>query len=156
MYAQIPKSKYFQTVINTTWLYPMTDIQAAFATTSVDYKFDGTNIICNTFADIQQLYEDFVNQTSNSQPVGNTGFSLGVGTMLEDFGKDIYFKLSNGMTVIHWRLVKQLTPQAPATVIPTPGNSPNETIGYITIWTSFGNVNPAPSIFDLPFVVRTG
>jgi hypothetical protein len=156
MFAQIPKSKYLQTIIDTTWLYPMTDIQVTFVTTSVDYNFDGTNIICKTFADIQQLYTDFVNQTSNSQPIGNAGFSLGVGTMLEDFGKDIYFKLSNGMSVIHWRLVKQLTPQLPQNVIPVPGNSPPETIGYVTTWTSFGNENPAPSIFDLPLVVRTG
>jgi hypothetical protein len=157
MFAQVnPHNKYLRSIIDTVWLYPMTDIQKALGTTSVAHTFDGMNIICSSFADITELYSDIFNQTTISQPVGNTGFSLGVGSVVEDFGKEIYFKLSNGMAVIHWRLVKQITPQAPATVIPVPGNSPNETVGFITVWTSFGNNNPAPSVFDLPLVTRLG
>jgi hypothetical protein len=157
MFAQVnPQNKYLRTILDTVWLYPMADIKKALAASSVAHTFDGTNIICPSIADITQIYSDIFSQTAISQPVGNTGFSLGVGSIVEDFGKDIYFKLSNGMAVIHWRLVKQLTPQAPATVIPNPGNSPNETVGFITVWTSFGENSPAPAVFDKPYVASLG
>jgi hypothetical protein len=61
--------------------------------------------------------------------------------------------------MIVWRLVKQLTPQKPATVIPVPGNStPNETIGYITTFISYGRaaLSPYPDTFDDVNLVKSG
>ena len=85
------------------------------------------------------VYTDIFNQTAITAPSANPGFSLGVGTLLEDMGKEIRFKLTNGEVVVTWRLVKQLTPQQPATVIPNPGNSPNLTVGYTTTFVSYGS-----------------
>jgi hypothetical protein len=74
--------------------------------------------------------------------------------MLEDMGKDIFLKVGS-QTWIHWINVRQLTPQS-ASNIPNPGNSPPNTIGYVPAFVSFGENNPAPSIFDDVNVVRVG
>ena len=73
-------------------------------------------------------------------------------------GDEIRFRLTNGNVVVIWRLVKQLTPQLPSTVIPVPGNSPNETIGYITTFCSYGSgVNGGYSVgLDDVILVRVG
>jgi hypothetical protein len=90
-------------------------------------------------ADLIGVYTDIYNRTTITQPIGNLGFTLGVGTLLEDMGKELRFRLEDGLVVIVWRLVKQLTPQSPATVILVPGNSPNETVGFVTSFCSFGS-----------------
>lgn len=139
-YSQVKtRQNLFITVSNTSWLYPTADINTALAKTTRSYKYDGNCIICPNLATLIGVYTDIYNQTVISQPTGNVGFSLGVGTLLEDMGKEIHFKLSTGELVLTWRLVKQLTPQSPATVIPSPGNSPNLTVGYITTFVSYGN-----------------
>jgi hypothetical protein len=97
------------------------------------------------------VYYDIFLQTAVSQPVGNVGFSLGVGTILQNFGRTLYWQAPNGNTVIKWQLVKQLTPQT-TDYIPVPGNSPPYTVGYTTTY------NPAGpgSILDGNYVVLTG
>jgi hypothetical protein len=142
-----------RTVKNTVYLYPMADIQRALETTTQPYTFDGTNIVCANMTILENLYADVFAATAQSQPVGNVGFSLGVGTFLEDFRQTIYWKLSGGATVIRWQLVKQLTPQT-SDQIPVPGNSPPDTVGYVTVFTAFTpQLHP---VFDAPFIVRSG
>ena len=139
-YSQVKtRQNLFITVGNTSWLYPTADINIALAKTTYSYTYDGNFIICPNMTSLIGVYNDIYNQTTISQPVGNVGFSLGAGSLLEDMGKEIHFKLSTGELVLTWRLVKQLTPQLPATVIPVPGNSPNLTVGYIATFVSYGN-----------------
>ena len=138
-YSQIKQAKgLFVTAQGTNWLYPEGDITRGLAATTYRHVYDGDFISCPDFATIVGVYGDIFNQTVISQPVGNLGFSLGVGTLLEDLGKELRFKLDSGQTVITWRLVRQLTPQKPSTVIPSAGNSPNGTIGYVTTFASYG------------------
>jgi len=139
-YSQVkPRQNLFITVGNTNWLYPIADINTALATTTFSYTYDGNFITCPDLTTLKNVYNYIFYQTTLSQPNGNDGFSLGVGTLLEDMGKEIHFKLSTGELILTWRLVKQLTPQLPSTVIPVPGNSPNLTVGYITTFVSYGN-----------------
>jgi len=153
-----PRIGSFITVVDTAYLYPFADIQRAFASTTHSYTFDGFHIICPTLADIYGLYYDIYAQTATSQPVGNVGYSLGVGSQLDDLGKEIVWQLTTGQVIIRWRLVRQITPQSPATVIPTPGDSPNGTIGYIPTFVSLGGDAYAASgnTIDPVRIVRTG
>ena len=144
-----PRVAYFLTHPNTSWIYPMSDIQTALNNTTIQYTFDGTILITNNLADLIALYTEIYNQTAISQPVGNTGFTLGAGSQLEDMGNEIFWQLPGGINVIHWRLMRQLTPQLPATVIPSPGNSPNGTIGYGTVWVAYKNY---PSLDEDTFI----
>jgi hypothetical protein len=158
-YSQIkPRINTFVTVLNTAWLYPEVDINAGLATTTFKYTYDGSLITCPTMNDLIQVYTDIYNKTTISQPIGNVGYTIGVGTLLEDMGQEIRFCLTGGQLVLTWRLVKQLTPQVPSTVIPDPGNSPNNTIGYITTFCSYGNgTNGGYNAgLDDVMVIRTG
>lgn len=139
---------------DTAYLYPTADITAALSTTANTYTFDGVNIVCPDMVSINGVYNDIYAQTAISQPVGNPGYSCGVGTVFQDLGKDIFFKLPEGDAVIHWRLVKQLTPQTNPP-LSSPGNSPSGTVGYITVWNSYGG-GAAGAGFDCPNVVRFG
>jgi hypothetical protein len=161
-YSQIkPRRTTYVTVINTTWLYPEINITRALATTTFKHTYDGDFITCPDIASIAGVYSDILASTAISQPVGNVGYSLGVGTLLEDQGKELRFRLTSGQVIIVWRLVKQLTPQTPApgNIIPVPGNStPNETVGYVTTFISYGRaaLSPYPSIFDEVNLVKSG
>lgn len=149
-----PREKYLQTIKDTMWLYPTRDILAALAITTFEYTFDGINIICPDMTNFIGVYLDIFAQTAISQPDGNIGFSLGIGTMLRDLGKVITFQLPGGQVVVRWRLVQQITPQNPGGIINN-GNSPADTIGYVTTFTSYGNTLPDP-LLDPPYVVRVG
>lgn len=150
--SQIPSyAKNYRTIVNTMWLYPQTDLEKALATTTYKYTFDGTFIICPDMYNLRGLYSDIFAQTAISQPIGNTGFSLGVGTYLENFGKEIVFQVPNGTTVIKWKLVKQITPQT-VDYISNPGNSPDDTVGYITVFDCAYQVGGDP-VLDPPYVV---
>jgi len=139
-YSQIkPRKNNFITIVDTVWLYPEADITSGLASTTFSKTYDGAMITCPTLSDIIGVYTDIYNKTAISQPVGNAGYSVGVGTLLEDMGHEIRFTLANGKVVLIWRLVKQLTPQKPYTVLPVRGDSPNGTIGYVTTFCSYGN-----------------
>jgi hypothetical protein len=138
-YRQISnRTKNFLTVRNTAWLYPTADITAALATTTYSYTFNGDIITCPDIGNLIGVYTDIYNQTTISQPVGNVGFTLGVGTFLVDLGDELRFALEGGEIVIIWRLVKQITPQT-TPPLSSPGNSPDGTIGYVTTFVSLGN-----------------
>ena len=157
-YSQIKSRKNtFITILNTAWLYPEADVKAGLALTSYSYDYTGDAIICPTLADLIGVYTAIYDKTVISQPIGNVGFSIGVRTLLEDMGHELRFCLTGGEVVIVWRLVKQLTLQS-TEVIPSPGNSPNETVGYITTFCSYGNgTNGGYSVgLDDVQVVRLG
>lgn len=137
---------------STTYLYPQVDIDRALHSTQYKYTTDGTNIICPTQSDLLGVYNDIYTQTTLSQPDGNVGYSCNNGTLLEDMGKDLQFLL-NSAIIIKWRLTKQITPQ---NILPTPGNSPNGTIGYVTVFSSYGIRAwlDTGNILDVPSVIR--
>lgn len=162
-YSQIqPRQKNFVTVINTTWLYPEVNLAAALATTTNKHTYDGDFITCPDIASIAGVYNDIFNSTvislAQDPLTTNVGYSIGVGTLLEDLGKELRFRLTNGNVVIVWRLVRQLTPQKPATVIPVPGDSPDNAIGFVTTYFSYGRatLSPYSGIFDDVNLVTTG
>lgn len=136
----------YVTIIDTNWIYPPNEVDVVLQQTTVPYHREGNVITCSTFNQIVQLLTDIYNYTTTTQPIGNVGYSLGVGTSLKDMGREVVWKLSSGETVLIWRLVKQMTPQEPYTVIPVPGNSPMGTIGYLTVFTSWANSN-RPNIY---------
>jgi hypothetical protein len=138
-YSQIkPRKNNFITILDTAWLYPPIYVKSGLASTTFKYVYNGDLIICPTLTDLIGVYTDIFNKTAIVQPSGNPGFSLGAGTLLEDMGDEIRFCLTGGQVVIVWRLVKQLTLQS-VSVIPVAGNSPNETIGDVTTFCSYGN-----------------
>ena len=158
-YSQIkPRRTTYLTVIDTVWLYPEINITRALATTTFKHTYDGDFITCPDIQNIAAVYSTIFDSTAVSQPVGNNGYSLGVGTLLEDQGKELRFRLTSGQVIIVWRLVKQLTPQSPASVIPNPGNSPNGTIGYVPTFLSYGRaaLSPYPGAFDDVNIVKSG
>jgi hypothetical protein len=139
-YSQVKtRQNLFITVGDTAWLYPIADINTALATTTFSYTYDGDFITCPDLTTLKNVYSDIYSQTTVSQPVGNLGFTIGIGSLLEDMGKELRFRLRSGEVIVVWRLVKQITPQSPATVIPAPGNSPNLTVGYTVTFVSYGN-----------------
>lgn len=140
---------YYRTVKDTMWLYPIDDIEKAFSNTSYQYIFDGTHIICPNLSNLVGLYSDIYQQTTISQPLGNQGYSLGVGTFLQNFGKTLYWQAPNGNTIIKWQLVQQITEQS---TLPVPANSPQGTVGYVTIYNTQGST----PVLDGPYVVLAG
>lgn len=158
-YSQIkPRRENFVTVNDTVWLYPEINITRALATTTAKYTYDGDFITCPDILNIAGVYSAIFDSTAVSQPIGNNGYSLGKGTLLEDLGKELRFRLTNGQVIIVWRLVRQLTPQSIALIPPFPGNSPNGTIGYAPTFLSYGRaaLTPYPGAFDDVNIVRTG
>jgi hypothetical protein len=140
-YSQIKTRKNNFIVVNSTaWLYPEADIKAGLAATTYKYTYDGNFITCPTSSDIIGVYGAIYNKTTLSQPVGNQGFTIGYGTLLEDMGHEIRFRLTSGQVIVVWRLVKQLTPQKNQYMLNNQaGNSPGETIGYVTTFCSYGS-----------------
>lgn len=142
------------TVGDTTWIYPIEYVERALTTTIIPHTYDGVNIVCNDVSGVINLYSEIFNLTAIAQPVGNTGFSLGVGTLLQDYGREIFFRNVRGDFFIHWRNVKQLSPQTTPPVN-VPGNSPVDTIGFVTVNASYNNnENPSPSVLDKSLTVE--
>jgi hypothetical protein len=146
-----PNYNYYRTFVNTVWLYPQSDIAIAMASTTYTFTFDGTFIICPDMTNLLGLYNEIYLQTAISQPIGNPGFTLGVGTFCQNFGKTIIWQAPNGNTVLKWQLVQQITPQT-TDYIPAPGSSPDNTVGYLTTYNPIG---PTP-ILDGAFVTLDG
>jgi len=141
---------------DTMWMYPPADVEYGLAHTTFSYRRVGNTLIFPDMNNLSAVYTDIYTRTVETQPIGNAGYTLGEGTSLLDMGKEIHFELPDGNLVITWRLMRQMTPQLPATVIPNPGNSPNDTIGYVTTFTSYAYTNVPPGAFDTVRVLRTG
>ncbi len=147
--------QYFRTLKDTMFLYPMADIERGLAATTFKYTFDGANIVCPDMTNMLGVQTSITEATLVSQPVGNAGFSLGVGTLVQDMNREIDWKLTSGELVYKWRLVKQITPQRPVFQIPNPGNSPNDTVGFITVMTAYAT-KPDSNYNDLALLARLG
>jgi hypothetical protein len=150
MYSQIgPRESYLLTVVNTAWLYPTSNIEAALAATTVPYTRSGNQIVAATIADLNQIaiaiYENTVTVLLPQ------GFNMRPGLLLKDLGKVLTFKTTSGALVAEWRLARLITDQ-----IGTPGGgaAPPGTVGYLPIFYSEGNVSGMP--FDPVRVVRVG
>jgi hypothetical protein len=121
-------SKYFITATDTFWLYPIANINSVL--TSTTYTRIGNRLIFATKSDLMTFYDNVFASTAASQPLGNQGYSLGVGTIVQDLQTELYLELPNGQLMVTWRLVKQITKQSS---LPSGGNSPNDTVGYATV-----------------------
>lgn len=121
-------TKYFITSTNTFWLYPIANINSVL--TSTTYTRIGNRLIFANKNDLITFYDNVFASTAISQPVGNEGYSLGVGTIVKDLQTELYLELPNNLLMVTWRLVKQISKQISLSV---GGNSPNDTIGYATI-----------------------
>jgi len=152
-----PRNNLFITVGNTVWLYPQVDVNAGLATTTHPHTYDGDFITCPDMTSLIGVYYDIYYQTAVSNPGGtNPGYTVGVGTLLQDMGRELRFCLTGGEVVVLWRLVKQLTPQRnPPLAFGVYGQSLNETVGYTTTFCSFGN-NATPTNLDEVNLVRVG
>lgn len=142
------KKKYFITITNTTWLYPIIDIENGLAGTTYSYTRNGNDIICQDQETLIGVYLDIFEASAVSQPIGNVGYSLGVGTILRDLKDEIYLKI-NDQLMVTWRLVEQITNQSD---LPAGGNSPTGTIGYVTILENWPDPLPN-SYLDLALVI---
>jgi hypothetical protein len=120
---------FFITTTNTVWLYPIADTEYALAGTTHSYTRNGNDIICQDQATLIAIYLEIYARTSVTQPVGNEGYTLGVGTIVRDLKQELNFKINNQLMVT-WRLVEQITSQSD---VPVGGNSPDGTIGYTTL-----------------------
>jgi hypothetical protein len=136
----------FRTITNTNWLYPIADLQYAIDNTSIPLTATPTELFFQSVSAAADFYDEVYLRTATTQPTGtNVGYSLGVGTTALDLQDQISFKVDNDLYVL-WRLVQQLTDQ---TTLPpgVGGNSPNGTIGYLTIYESWPE-NERPNYYD--------
>ena len=121
---------------NTAWLYPHINVDPIIT----QYKGlslvqqQGNSLIFANISDLYSFYSDCYVSTAASQPVGNPGYSLGVGTILKDLGETLHLDLDSGLRIVTWRLVEQLTEQ---TTLPSGGDSPNRTIGFVPIYSDW-------------------
>jgi hypothetical protein len=124
------------TVFDTAWIYPTNDVNLIIET----YKGLSPSLIQNgndlIFTDINHLYSfydaTFTQTVSLELP---QGYNLGVGTKLKDLKQTLnLISDATGFTVIKWGLFEQLTDQND---LPSGGDSPKGTIGYIAIYTDW-------------------
>jgi hypothetical protein len=140
--------KFFITITNTMWLYPIADTEYALTGTTYSYTRNGNEIICQDEETLIQIYLEIFNRTAVTQPLGtNIGYSLGVGTILRDLKQELYFKI-NDQLMVTWRLVEQITSQED---IPVGGDSPDGTIGYVTVLENWADPLPNSNL-DLALI----
>ncbi len=137
---------------STTYLYTEQNVHDALATTSFPYTFDGTNLVFPTMSALKEVFYAIWDKSNLSNPGG--GYTCNKGTLFEDLGKEIHFKLATGQLVVKWRLVRQITPQVQPP-LESPGLSPVGTIGYTVTYSSYG-INPERGEIDPPSVIRVG
>jgi hypothetical protein len=127
----------WRTVYNTAYMYPISDLNVvleAFREGANPMVESGDRLIFDDIDHLYSFYTAMVDQTLVSQPDGNAGFSLGVGTALEDLGQTLHLDLASSLRVITWRLMRQLTSQEDLEV---GGNSPDGTIGFVVIYSDW-------------------
>jgi hypothetical protein len=141
-------AKYFITITDTMWLYPIADTEYALTGTTYSYTRNGNEIICQDEETLIQIYLEIFNRTAVTQPLGtNIGYSIGVGTILRDLKQELYFKI-NDQLMVTWRLVEQITSQSDVNV---GGDSPDGTIGYVTVLENWPDPLPNASL-DLALI----
>ena len=126
-------STVWQTATNTAYLYPISDLEYAIEHTSVVFTREGNRFIFANLSDLDEFYYEVWARTAVTQPVGNLGYTMGVGTKCSGSVNEIYLDLANGTRIITWQLMTQLTPQS-ANAPEWIGNSPQGTVGYGAIY----------------------
>jgi hypothetical protein len=124
----------WKTIIDTIWLYPIAELEWAKQNGSVSFSQSGSDLIFATLTDLTDFYDTVYLRTSVTQPVGNVGYSLGVGTILRGSRDRINLRLSTGQIVVTWELMTQITSQSD---LPSGGDSPDGTIGYGSIYSDY-------------------
>jgi hypothetical protein len=124
------------TTTDTMYLYPAADVNYVIENYEINTAQRGKQIICENMTDLYEKYTAMFNRTAITQPVGNIGYTLGVGTLLKDLGVTVNWQLDSGLRVLTWRLVEQINSQ---TDLPVGGNSPDGTIGFVTIYADWNN-----------------
>lgn len=135
----------YKTILDTAWLYPESDVEEAYniLSSTMTITRSGNDYIFLTLPDLVTFYNEVFSRTAIDQPVGNPGYTLGVGTILRGLGGVLNLKLQSGITVVKWALMKQITSQLD---LPSGGNSPDNTIGYGAVYLDW-NLN---GVADLP------
>jgi hypothetical protein len=124
------------TIFDTVWIYPTNDVNLVIEI----YKGLSPSLIQNgndlIFTDINHLYSFYdATFTQTISPELTQGYNLGVGTKLKDLKQTLNLISSEtGYTVIKWGLFEQLTDQDD---LPSGGDSPKNTIGYVAIYTDW-------------------
>ena len=132
---------------DTIWLYPQADLDTHIATyivsgntytsapglsPSVTFTRNGNVFSFPSLIEIVVFFGGVYTVTETSQPVGNLGFSCGVGTRTRAKKQDrLILKLDSGIKVVEWALMEQLTSQSS---LPVGGNSPDGTVGWANIY----------------------
>jgi hypothetical protein len=141
----------YKTINNTVWIYPQIDVDSVLSGTTYSYILSEDDIIFDNLENLVQVYLEIVNKSLVSQPIGNQGYSLGVGTKLRSRRKRLNMLISSGQIIVKWLLVEQITSQSD---IPVGGDSPDGTIGYLTIYTDYPNGNTLPDPYLDPVLVN--
>ena len=146
---------------DTVWLYPQADLDTHISTyivsgntyqsapglsPSVTFTRNGNVFSFATVAEIVTFFGGVYLVTEVSQPVGNLGFSCGVGTRTRARRQDrLILQLNSGIKIVEWALMTQLTSQSS---LPAGGNSPDGTVGWSNIycdWDANGVQDPNSS-----------
>ena len=141
--------KFFITITDTMWLYPIADTEYALTGTTYSYTRNGNEIICQDEETLIAIYLEIFNRTAITLPGNNPGYSIGVGTILKDLKQELYFKI-NDQLMVTWRLVEQITNQSDLPVN-VGGNSADGTIGYVTVLENWPDPLPN-SYLDLALI----
>jgi len=128
----IPTVEYIS-IIDTIWLYPQVDLDyvtgiAPGLSPSISFTKSENTYTFETLSDLTRFYDQLFISTEVNQPIGNVGYSLGVGTITRSRrNQKLYFKLKSGITVVEFQLMTQITNQSD---LPVGGDSPDGTIGW--------------------------
>lgn len=139
--------------IDTIWIYPQIDLDIAISNAkglspSIPLTQNGNVLSFPTLQDIINFYDSLYQQTIISQPLGNTGYSLGVGTITRARRNSrLYLKLDSGFIVAELTLMRQITNQSD---LPSGGNSPDGTIGWGLIYCDWDLDGIQDSTSDIP------
>jgi hypothetical protein len=137
--------KTWKTIENTAWLYPVSFVNEAIEEYSLT---SGRKIIFDNMVNLYSFFETVFNKTAVAQPIGNVGYSIGVGTVLKDLGVAVDFYLESGLLVLTWSLVEQITNQND---LPSGGDSPDSTIGFIVTYCDWDNDGKQDPLDLLPW-----
>lgn len=141
----------YETITDTVWIYPPAEVEYVLATTATPFNRVGNTLYFSNLTDMGTVYDEIYLRTSVTQPIGNVGYSLGVGTILLDQVDEFYFRLDTEELIVTWRLTKQLTVQSE---LPVGGDSPVGTIGYLTVDENWPIIS-RPEYYD-PVLVVSG
>lgn len=132
--------------VDTIWLYPQSDInthlgtyqitgntyETIAASPSYNFTIEDNIYSFSSMGGLVHFFSSVYLVTEISQPIGNLGYSCGVGTRTVARKQDrLILQLNSGIKVVEWALMRQLTNQND---LPSGGNSPEGTIGWANIY----------------------